>query len=98
MPKLAVESAFARRGLSVSAPRAEDVLVVAQDLGVGYATLIGHLERTLGCLSSSKATALRKSKLPQLRSQLARFKISHDLVLADRNWGSRSLAGCGKNG
>ncbi len=91
MPKLAVESAFARRGLSVSAPRAEDVLVVAQDLGVGYATLVGHLERTLGCVSSAAADTLRKSSLPRLRSLLAGFKIDHDLVVADEHWGRRPI-------
>ncbi len=91
MPKLAVEAAFARRSWSASAASAQEVYIVAQDLGVGYATLIGHLERTIGCLSSSRATALRKSKLRQLRTQLARFEISHDLVLADRHWGSRPL-------
>lgn len=61
MPKLAVESAFTRRGLSVSASRPEDVFVVAQDLGVGYATLVGHLERTLGCLTRAAADTLRRS-------------------------------------
>jgi hypothetical protein len=91
MPKLAVESAFARRGLQISAPRPDDILAVAQDLGVGYATLVGHLERTLGCLSSIRAGALRRASLPRLRSRLAGFAIDHDLVMFDEHWGHRPI-------
>jgi hypothetical protein len=91
MPKLAVEAAFARRAWCASTARSLELYIVARDLGVGYTTLIGHLERTLRFLSSSTANALRKSKLPQLRSRLAGFDITYDLVLADRHWGARPL-------
>lgn len=91
MPKLAVESAFARRELSISAPDAKSVFVVAQDLGVGYTTLVGHLERTLGHLSASAAAKLRQTSLPQLRSQIAGFKIASDLVVASARWGRRAI-------
>lgn len=91
MPKLAVESAFARRGWSVSTLHAEQFYVVAHDLGVGYTTLVSHLERTLGCVPLATADALRKLSLPRLRSKLAGFKIEHDLVIADKHWGRRSI-------
>lgn len=91
MPKLAVESAFARRGLSLSGPRPEDVFSIAQDLGVGYATLVGHLERTLRCLSSTQADAVRRASLPRLRSRLAGFAVDHDLVVFDEHWGRRPI-------
>jgi hypothetical protein len=91
MPKIAVEAAFARRGWSPNSPGPSEAYVVAQDLGVGYATLVGHLERTLRCLSSVLAGALRKAKLPQLRSELAGFTIDRDLVVADEHWGKRAI-------
>lgn len=91
MPKLAVESAFARRGLSVSTDLPEDVFVVAQDLGVGYATLLGHLERTLGCLTSAAADTLRRASLPRMRSRLAGFAIDHDLLVVNEHWGRRPI-------
>lgn len=91
MPKLAVVSAFARRGWSVMAPSSRQIFIVAQDLGVGYATLIGHLERTLRCLSSNVAAVLRSTRLRPLRSHLAGFEVPHDLVIVDEHWGGRPV-------
>lgn len=91
MPKIAVDAAFARRGWSFKTLRSSEVYVVAQDLGVGYTTLIVHMERTLRCIPSSVASALRKAKLPQLRSDLAGFPIEQDLVVADEHWGARPI-------
>lgn len=91
MPKIAVDAAFTRRGWSLKTPRPSEVYVVAQDFGVGYRTLIGHMERTLRCVPSTVASALRKAKLPQLRSDLAGFTIVQDLVVADDHWGARPI-------
>ena len=91
MPKLAVEVAFARRGWRVSAPNPECVLIVAQNLGVGYSTLVGHLQRTLRLMPSTSADVLRRASLPSLRSRLAGFKVDHDLVVVDEHWGRRPI-------
>jgi len=91
MPKLAVLSAFARREWSMAELCPERVFVVAQDLGVGYTTLIGHLERTLRCVPSPVAARLRKAALPKVRSQLAGFLIEHDLIAVDEHWGHRPV-------
>jgi len=91
MPKIAVEAAFARRGWSLKSPRPTELYVVAQDLGVGYTTLIGHIERTLRLFPSRVASALRKAKLPQLRSELAGFETDQDLIVADDHWGKRFI-------
>lgn len=90
MPKLAVESAFARRGWPMS-PRPEEVFVVAHDLGVGYTTLVGHLERTLKWVSSSTADALRRESLPRLRRKVSGFRVAQDLIVADEYWGRRPI-------
>lgn len=91
MPKLAVESAFSRRGWSPSKPLPEAVFIVAQHLGVGYTTLVGYLEGTLRCIDAPWAAALRRQSLPKLRDQIAAFHIPHDLILVDDHWGSRPV-------
>ncbi|MDO8589242.1 MAG: ImmA/IrrE family metallo-endopeptidase [Armatimonadota bacterium] len=91
MPKIAVEAAFDRRGWSLKSPRPNEVYVVAQNFGVGYTTLIGHMECTLRCVLSSVATGLLKQKLTQLRSDLAGFQIDQDLLVVDDHWGERPI-------
>lgn len=91
MPKLAVDSAFARRAWSVSNPTPETAFIVAQELGVGFTTLVGHLERTLGHISHAAADALRRVRLPQLRQRLAGFQVEHDLLVIDRHWARRTI-------
>jgi hypothetical protein len=39
------------------------VFVVAQELGVGFTTLLEHLERTLGSVSGPAAAKLRRTSL-----------------------------------
>jgi Zn-dependent peptidase ImmA (M78 family) len=91
MPKLAVGSAFARRHWIISRPTNNEVFVVAQDLGVGYATLIHYLHRVLNCIAAPVATTLLKVPVRRLRSQIAGFTIEHDLVVADEHWGGRPI-------
>lgn len=93
MPKLVVDSAISRRGWSVPFLTAEQAFVIAQDLGVGYGNLIGHLELTLGALSGSHARQLRLAGRPlrHLRKKIAGFEPNHDLIVADRHWGARPI-------
>ena len=91
MPKLAVDSAFAKRGWSVSQPTPERIFIVAQELGVGFTTLVGHLERTLGLISRSAADAFRRVRLPRLRERIAGFDVEHDLLVVDKHWGRRTI-------
>ncbi|MBK8977071.1 MAG: ImmA/IrrE family metallo-endopeptidase [Planctomycetota bacterium] len=91
MPKLAINSAFAKRGWSVADVTPEMIFVVAQELGVGFTTLIAHLERTLRLLSPSVAEEYRRVRLPKLRERLAGFEVEHDLVVVDQHWGRRTV-------
>lgn len=91
MPKLAIESSFARRGWSIETPSPESVFVVAQNLGVGYATLLEMLERTLERLSAALAVKLRRIPLSRIRSGLAGFVVDRDLVVVDEHWGTRPV-------
>jgi hypothetical protein len=91
MPKLAVESAFAKRGWPIMQPKPVMIFTIAQELGVGYTTLVGHLERTLRCLPRTAADALRGVRLSQLRKQLAGFAVERDLLIVDQNWACRTI-------
>lgn len=91
MPRLAVDSAFAKRGWSISQPTPEMIFIVARELGVGFTTLVGHLEQTLGHVPRSTADALRRVRLPQLRARLAGFDVKHELLVVDRHWGRRTI-------
>ena len=91
MPKLAVETAFARRGWRAAAPTPESVFVVAQDLGVGYTALVGHLQHTLSLISRHVATGLLRRPLKRLRRDLAGFEVPYDIFVFDENWGERPV-------
>lgn len=86
MPKLAVLEAFTRRGMNYLDPLPSDVAVVAEELGVGYTTLIGCMERTLDLLSPERAKALRRQTPLSLREEiLGGFKTDR-LVPVDQHW------------
>jgi hypothetical protein len=59
------------------------VFIVAQELGVGFTALIGHLELNLRCLPRAAAEGLRRVRLPRLRQRLAGYRVDHDLVVVD---------------
>jgi hypothetical protein len=91
MPKLAVENAFVRRGWRAASPATTEVFIVAQDLGVGFTTLIDHMSVTLRILGRTDAAVLSKTQLPRLRAQLAGRAVVEDLFPLDSFWGQRPL-------
>lgn len=91
MPKFAIEAAFAKRGWSISEPTAKQCFLVAQELGVGYVTLIRNLHHTLQLMPSSVAESLMKAALPALRAKIAGFEVDHDVLVVDGTWAGRSV-------
>lgn len=91
MTKFATEAAFAKRRWQIATSSAERVFVVSQELGVGYTTLINHLERALKVLPSPMADSLRRVSLPQLRANLVGYRVEHDLIIVDSHWSGRSI-------
>jgi hypothetical protein len=91
MPKLAVQNCFVRRGWNSISPTPSQVFVVAQDLGVGFTTLVDHMSVTLRLLDRPRTTELSKVQLPKLRRQLAGAEVSNDLFPLDAFWGDRPL-------
>lgn len=85
MPKLAIASAFSRRGWSVTRPSDEQTFIVSQELGVGFTTLISHLQ-TVDGMSGRILESLRRTRLPRLRERIAGFDVAHDLAVLDEHW------------
>lgn len=86
MPKIAIDSAFARRGWSPSTSKPEQFFIIAQELGVGYTTLLFHLELNLQLLSKQSASSMRDYSLPPIRAAVAGFVPSNDVFYVDKNW------------
>lgn len=91
MPKLAVEAAFARRGWSINAATPDMIFMVAQELGVGFTTLVGHLEQVLRRLTRGRADEHRRVPLAKLRRRVAGFEVEHDAVVVDEHWRRRTV-------
>jgi Zn-dependent peptidase ImmA (M78 family) len=91
MPKVAVDAAFSRRAISVGQVTAPEILEVSQDLGVGFSTLVNHLELTFRLISSDAASTLRRASLPAVRQRVAGFPVEHELFVVNSAWGLRAL-------
>lgn len=86
MPKLAVTSAFTCRSMSYANPKASNIALVAGELGVGYRTLIGCMERTLNLIDAGQAKALRRRTPKSLQQEvLGPFETTR-LVQVDQHW------------
>lgn len=92
MPKSSVCHAFQVRGWSVEAPTSEHVYRVASWLGVGYTTLINHMDRTLRIFKAGHAAALRKREPQTIRAALLENgTLTGHLVVVDTHWAERAV-------
>lgn len=91
MPKLAVDRAFAERGWLPSTSTPEQVFRVACALGVGYATLVGYMERTLKSISSAHSHALTRHTPKSIRRSVLGTDIDGSLVIMDSLWGAKTV-------
>jgi hypothetical protein len=64
---------------------------VAQDLGVGFSTLVRHLEFSQQAITSATAARLNRTKLSSIREAIAGFDPPHDLFVVDGAWGVRAV-------
>jgi Zn-dependent peptidase ImmA (M78 family) len=86
MPAQAVMRAFSSRQLDVATATPEQIYAVACSFGVGYETLIGHVEYSLGQLTKDRATALRKAKLPKIRQRILGSATPDHLIAVDSHY------------
>lgn len=92
MPKAAVDRAFALRGLAPNTASPEEIFIVASYLGVGYKTLVTHLQWSLRLLTPERAEELLgwATKLPRIRRNLTGLSIKH-VTVVDEVWGNRPV-------
>ena len=91
MPAQGVKRAFSTRGLAATTATPEQVYAVASSFGVGYETIIGHLEYSLRYINAPRANLLRKSKPPQIRKRMLGFKTKEPVVIADQHYAPGTL-------
>lgn len=92
MPKAAIDRAFTLRGLTPGTASPEEVFMVAGYLGVGYRTLITHLQCSLRLLNPARAEELRRfaTKLSLIRSNITGVVLKH-VTVVDEAWENRSV-------
>ncbi len=86
MPKIAVDSAFARRGWSPAAVQPNQFYIVARELGVAFSALVANLEVNLREISNGQAEGLRRCSLPKIKESLAGMIVAGDVFQIDRHW------------
>lgn len=86
MPKWAVEEALRRRSLVAARCHPLDCYRVANQLGVGYATLVGHLHTGLRMIPESLASSLLHTTPKDIRQAVLGTSEPRHLVMADRHW------------
>jgi hypothetical protein len=92
LPQVAVSRAFAARGWAAESCTAIDIFTIAGYFGVGYTTLIGYLQDTLGALPTARAEKLRRSSPKSIRRELVgEDRPSGSVVVVDHHWEARSV-------
>lgn len=91
MPKAAVVRGFRRRGWTPATATPDQVFTVAGWLGVGYDTLITHMQASLGLLDRSRAAMLRKDTPKRIKSRLLGSECTEELIVADEHWEGRAI-------
>ena len=91
MPKSAVENGLAVRGWHLASCGPREIYSLASWLGVGYTTLIWHLQGGLRTLDANRADELRKVRLPRIRREILGDDCHGELVIVDSNWRGRPV-------
>ena len=86
MPRRAVEGAFIARKLDLAKCGAVGMYSVANQLGVGYETLIKHLCWGLEIISPSRMEELIATPPKQIRAQVLGYSFTGHLILAHQAW------------
>lgn len=86
MPSWVVEASFKRRDLNPATCTAQQLYLVACELGVGYETLIQHLRWSLNLITPTRAAVLAEITPKTIREQAIGKVATKHLVLTDTAW------------
>ena len=91
MPKMAVSRAFAVRGWRMEVCTPAQIFLIASYFGVGYTTLIQHMQSALQVLPGERAQALLKVGPRKAQSQLLGLQTQHKVVEVDAHWTGKAV-------
>jgi Zn-dependent peptidase ImmA (M78 family) len=91
MPPAAVRTAFRSHGCTPLTGTSLQYLSIANWLGVGYETLIRHLQISLKLIPTTTADVLRKSSPKLIRDRLLGDSQTKHLVIVTPAWVARSI-------
>lgn len=92
IPKTAMLLAIRNHRMRVESMAEDEALALANYFGVGYRTLIHHMERNLALLPSSRAAALRRLSPKQIRHKCwPDLSPTAELVVAKKPWFGRPI-------
>lgn len=88
MPRPAVLARFASHACSIDSASPSQLFVIAGELGVGFTTLVRHLQYGLELISGALSTALLRSSPKQIRGELSGDSSAPPLTIVGRAWPS----------
>ncbi|MCL4400579.1 ImmA/IrrE family metallo-endopeptidase [Candidatus Parvarchaeota archaeon] len=91
MPKTTVNNGFLRRGWNPGTCTAQSAFKIACWLGVGYSTLLKHMQISLSLISKEHADHLLKISPKQIRLECLGKKTEGNLVPVDYFWTGRPI-------
>ncbi len=91
MPKTTVNNGFLRRGWKPETCTAQTAFKIACWLGVGYSTLLNHMQISLNLISKEHAEHLLKISPKQIRLEYIGKKIEGNLIPVDYFWTGRPI-------
>lgn len=91
MPKTTIDSGMKRRGLTYESLEPVQVYALASWLGVGYSTLVNHMQYGISMITRSKAQYLNRLLPRDIRQELLGYSVSSPLHLADEHWLGRAI-------
>jgi Zn-dependent peptidase ImmA (M78 family) len=98
MPPTAIRSAFVKRGWKPSEGTPEQFFTIATEFGVGYASLITHLNVMMRDIPDSVSERLLKHKPKSIRIALLEGVVGNTsgsyLSIVDQYWGNEKLSVC----
>jgi Zn-dependent peptidase ImmA (M78 family) len=94
MPPTALDNAFHLRELSVDTAEPRQLYLVANYFGVGFSTLVRHLQFSVKKMNWLRATEVLRRTPRQIRSEILPESESRNLIVIDKFWHDHAVVDC----